>query len=85
MWKQEIQAILKKAVLVVEQKNIKKVNEWANEHPECYNSYNRANDIYLKLSKGATDGNEEKILTIVKKYREGNGNKQGRDDVVIIT
>jgi hypothetical protein len=37
------------------------------------------------LSKGATDGNEEKILTIVKKYREGNGNKQGRDDVVIIT
>lgn len=58
--------VLKKAVLVVEQKNIKKVNEWANEHPECYNSYNRANDIYLKLSKGATDGNEEKILTIVK-------------------
>jgi hypothetical protein len=58
--------VLKKAVLVVEQKNIKKVNEWANEHPECYNSYNRANDIYLKLSKGATDGSEEKILTIVK-------------------
>lgn len=58
--------VLKNAVLVVEQKNIKKVTEWANEHPECNKSYNRENDIYLKLSKGATDGNEEKMLAIVK-------------------
>ena len=69
--------VLKNAVLVVEQKNIKKVTEWANEHPECKKSYNRENDIYLKLSKGATDGNEEKILTIVKNIAKETVIKKG--------
>jgi hypothetical protein len=69
--------VLKNAVLVVEQKNIKKVTEWANEHPECKKSYNRENDIYMKLSKGATDGNEEKILTIVKNIAKETVIKKG--------
>ena len=55
------------AVRVVEHKNIVNVNEWAKQHPECENSANRANDIYFKMSKSATDGIDENIAKVIKR------------------
>jgi hypothetical protein len=55
------------AVRVVEHKNIVNVNEWAKQHPECENSVTRANDIYFKMSKSATDGIDENIAKVIKR------------------
>jgi hypothetical protein len=55
------------AVMVVEHKNIVKVNEWAKQHPECENSSTRANDIYIKMSQSATDGIDENVAKVIKR------------------
>jgi hypothetical protein len=55
------------AVRVVEHKNIVNVNEWAKQHPECENSVTRANDIYFKMSKSATDGIDENVAKVIKR------------------
>ena len=55
------------AVKLVAHKNIINVNEWAKQHPECENSANRANDIYFKMSKSATDGIDENIAKVIKR------------------
>jgi hypothetical protein len=57
---------LKHAVLVVEQKHMGLVNKWADEHPGCEKSDNRANNLYMNICRNVTDGNDEKILKIVK-------------------
>jgi hypothetical protein len=55
-----------KAVRTVEQKNIRMINEWAKQHPECEKSETRANDMYMKLSKHGYDGEDENIIKVVK-------------------
>ena len=57
---------LKNAVRAVEQKSIGRMNEWAKQHPECENSDTRANDVYMKLSRGVLDGDDDNILKVVK-------------------
>lgn len=54
------------AVRTVEQKNINLINEWAKQHPECEKSYTRANELYMKLSKHACDGEDENIAKVIK-------------------
>ena len=57
---------LKNAVRVVEQKSIGKMNEWAKKHPECENSNSHANDMYMKLSRGILDGDDDNIMKVVR-------------------
>ena len=54
------------AVRTVEQKNINLINEWAKQHPECEKSYTRANELYMKLSKHACDGEDDNIKKVVR-------------------
>ena len=57
---------MKNAVLAVEHKNVVLLNEWAKQHPECENSDSRANEMYLNMSKCVMDGDDAKILKVVK-------------------
>jgi hypothetical protein len=50
---------LSNAIHTVEHKNVVLVNEWAKMHPQCENSETKANQIYMTLSKHATDGRSE--------------------------
>jgi uncharacterized C2H2 Zn-finger protein len=54
------------AVRTVEHKNIQLINEWAKQHPECENSDSRANDVYMKLSRHAQDGEDENITKVIR-------------------
>jgi hypothetical protein len=54
------------AIHTVEHKNVILVNEWAKTNPQCENSETRANQIYLTLSKHATDGDDENITKVAK-------------------
>ena len=57
---------LSNAIHTVEHKNVVMVNEWAKTHPQCENSETKANQIYMTLSKHATDGDEENITKVAK-------------------
>jgi len=57
---------LSNAIHTVEHKNVILVNEWAKTHPQCENSETKANQIYMTLSKHATDGDEENIAKVAK-------------------
>ena len=57
---------LSNAIHTVEHKNVVLVNEWAKTHPQCENSETKANQIYMTLSKHATDGDEENITKVAK-------------------
>ena len=54
------------AVRTVEHKNIQLINEWAKQHPECENSDSHSNDIYMKLSRHAQDGEDDNITKVIK-------------------
>ena len=54
------------AVKKVEHKNLVILNEWAKQHPECENSYTRANDMYMKFSKNVQDGEDDNIKKVVR-------------------
>jgi hypothetical protein len=54
------------AVRTVEKKNIGLLNEWAKQNPECENSATRANDVYMKLSRGVLDGDDDNITKVVR-------------------
>jgi len=56
------------AVLAVEHKNVALVSEWAKAHPLSMNSNTRDNEMYMKLSKAATDGEKEgNIQKVIRK------------------
>ena len=56
------------AVLAVEHKNVALVSEWAKAHPLSMNSRTRDNEMYMKLSKVATDGEKEgNIAKVIRK------------------
>jgi len=54
------------AVRIVEHKNINLINEWAKQHPECEDSDSHANDVYMKLSRHAQDGEDENITKVIR-------------------
>ena len=54
------------AIHTVEHKNVILVNEWAKTNPQCENSETQANQIYMTLSKHATDGDDENITKVAK-------------------
>jgi hypothetical protein len=54
------------AVRTVEKKNIGLLNEWAKQNPECEKSCTRANDVYMKLSRGVLDGDDDNITKVVR-------------------
>ena len=58
---------LTNAIHTVEHKNVVLVNEWAKMNPQCENSETKANQIYMTLSKHATDGDEENITKVAKR------------------
>jgi len=58
---------LTNAIHTVEHKNVVLVNEWAKMNPQCENSETTANQIYMTLSKHATDGDEENITKVAKR------------------
>ena len=57
---------LSNAIHTVEHKNVVLVNEWAKLNPQCENSETKANQIYMTLSKHATDGDDENITKVAK-------------------
>jgi hypothetical protein len=54
------------AVKRVGHKNVLILNEWAKQNPECEKSCTRANDVYMKLSRGVLDGDDDNITKVVK-------------------
>jgi hypothetical protein len=54
------------AIHTVEHKNVVLVNEWAKTHPQCENSDTQANQIYMTLSKHATDGDDDNVTKVAK-------------------
>jgi hypothetical protein len=58
--------ILKKAIKTIANENIKQINKWTNNNPDCINSSSRKNDLYLKIvsnsMSGATDEECDKNL-----------------------
>jgi hypothetical protein len=42
------------------------VNKWADEHPGCEKSDNRENNMFMNICRNVADGNDDKILKVVK-------------------
>ena len=67
--------ILTKAIKVIANENIKIINEWRKEYPNCTDSNSKKNDLYLKIvsnsmcgtTKDETDKNINKIITNIAK------------------
>jgi hypothetical protein len=64
---------MKKAIKGISQKNMIKLNDWRDKHPDCLDSSSSYNDIYLKLMVEACGGRgdftvgENKILKNIAK------------------
>ena len=67
--------ILTKAIKIIANENIKNINEWRKEHPDCVKSDSKKNNLYLKivsnsmcgLTKEETDKNINKIISNLAK------------------
>jgi hypothetical protein len=67
--------ILTKAIKTIANENIKNINEWRKEHPECVKSDSKNNNLYLKivsnsmcgLTQEETDKNMNKIISNLAK------------------
>jgi len=57
---------LKNAVKIVGHKHAGLVNKWADIHPGCEKSYSIENDRYLSICRNISDGDDDKILKVVK-------------------
>jgi hypothetical protein len=63
--------LLKNAIKQVANKNIKQIQVWKNEHPDCIDSESRKNDQYINIvmnsmSGGTTEEQQDNISQIVK-------------------
>lgn len=71
----EDKPILTKAIKIIANENIKNINEWRKEYPDCIQSDSRKNDTYLKIvsnsmsgsTKEETNKNLHKIITNIAK------------------
>ena len=52
----EDKPILTKAIKVIANENIKNINEWRKEHPDCTKSDSTKNDLYLKIVSNSMSG-----------------------------
>jgi len=67
--------ILTKAIKTIANKNIKQINKWVQNYPDCIAADSKKNDLYLKivsnsmngLTKEEADKNMNKIITNVAK------------------
>ena len=67
--------ILTNTIKIIANQNIKQINNWVKEHPDCVKSNSRKNDLYLKivsnsmngLTKEEGDKNINKIISNVAK------------------
>ena len=76
-WTKETEdnAILTKAIKTIANENIKQINKWKDNYPDCIKSDSKKNDLYLKivsnsmngLTKEESDKNINKIITNVSK------------------
>ena len=76
-WLKETQdkPILTKAIKTIANENIKQINKWKDNYPDCIKSNSKKNDLYLKivsnsmngLTKEEGDRNINKIITNVVK------------------
>lgn len=64
----ENKPILTKAIKVIANENIKNINEWRKENPDCTKSDSKKNDLYLKIVSNSMSGstNEESNKNINK-------------------
>ena len=71
----EDKPILTKAIKTIANENIKQINKWKDNYPDCIKSNSKKNDLYLKivsnsmngLTKQESDKNINKIITNVAK------------------
>ena len=71
----EDKPILTKAIKTIANENIKQINKWKDNYPDCIKSNSKKNDLYLKivsnsmngLTKEESDKNINKIITNVAK------------------
>ena len=68
---QEDKPILKDAIKQIANKNIKQIQDWKNEHPDCTKSDSRKNDQYINIvmnsmSGGTSEEQQNNICQIVK-------------------
>jgi hypothetical protein len=67
--------ILTNTIKTIANQNIKQINNWVKEHPDCIKSNSRKNDLYLKIVSNSMSGltteeqlkNYEKIISRVAK------------------
>ena len=71
----ENKPILINAIKIIANQNIKQINKWVQQYPDCVKSNSKKNDLYLKivsnsmngLTKEESDKNIHKIITNVAK------------------
>ena len=71
----ENKPILTNAIKLIANQNIKQINKWVQQHPDCVKSDSKKNDLYLKIvsnsmngsTKEESDKNINKIITNVAK------------------
>jgi hypothetical protein len=51
--------ILKKAIKVIANENIKQISKWSEQNPDCKNSNSKKNDLYLKIVSNSMNGSTE--------------------------
>ena len=67
--------ILTRTIKTIANQNIKQINKWVQNHPDCVASHSKKNDLYLKivsnsmngLTKEESDKNMNKIISNVAK------------------
>jgi len=64
----EDKPILKNAIKVIANQNIKQIKSWKEKHPDCTNSESKNNNLYLKIVSNSMNGltEEEGIKNINK-------------------
>jgi hypothetical protein len=71
----ETKPILTKAIKVIANENIKQINEWKKEYPDCTNYESKKNNMFLQIvsnsmsgtTKDETDKNINKIISNIAK------------------
>ena len=57
---------MKEAIEKVKHNNIKKMSEWIKKNPECHDSSNPKNDLFVSMVHANTNENEKDIKKIIK-------------------
>ena len=55
----ENKPILKRAIKVIANENIKQIQHWRDKHPDCTKSDSKKNNLYLKIVSNSMNGSTE--------------------------